>query len=181
LLRFYRSPEVVLGSHYNVTIDMWSLGCVAAELFLGLPLFPGASEHDLLSRIIETLGSLPAWLLLESKNTEKFFRRQAVQVGMKMFLVKCIWRIHYQMLYTRSPDLQDDLLSDPCALFNLPSCEQGHDGQLTHRHVLLSRHEFEARNSGMRAHSGKRYFSHVSLPDIIGAYPMRTGLSVRTP
>lgn len=46
--RFYRSPEVVLGSSYNVSIDMWSLGCVAAELFLGLPLFPGSSEHDLM-------------------------------------------------------------------------------------------------------------------------------------
>lgn len=41
--RFYRSPEVVLGtSSYNMAIDMWSLGCVAAELYLGLPLFPGA-------------------------------------------------------------------------------------------------------------------------------------------
>ena len=39
--RFYRSPEVVLGSPYSVAIDMWSFGCVAAELFLGLPLFPG--------------------------------------------------------------------------------------------------------------------------------------------
>ncbi len=35
-------PQVVLGTSYNVAIDMWSLGCVAAELFLGLPLFPGA-------------------------------------------------------------------------------------------------------------------------------------------
>lgn len=33
--------QVVLGTSYNVAIDMWSLGCVAAELFLGLPLFPG--------------------------------------------------------------------------------------------------------------------------------------------
>lgn len=35
------TQQVVLGSGYNVAIDMWSLGCVAAELFLGLPLFPG--------------------------------------------------------------------------------------------------------------------------------------------
>ena len=35
-----------------MSIDGWSLGCVAAELFLGLPLFPGACELDLLSRII---------------------------------------------------------------------------------------------------------------------------------
>lgn len=40
--RFYRSPEVLLGLSYNGAIDMWSFGCVAAELFLGLPLFPGA-------------------------------------------------------------------------------------------------------------------------------------------
>ena len=82
LPRFYRSPEVVLGSTYNVAIDMWSLGCVAAELFLGLPLFPGASEHDLLTRVIETLGNLPASLLIEAKHSEKFFKRQAVQVWM---------------------------------------------------------------------------------------------------
>jgi dual specificity protein kinase YAK1 len=39
---------VLLGYPYNAAIDMWSLGCVAAELFLGLPLFPGASEYNLL-------------------------------------------------------------------------------------------------------------------------------------
>lgn len=39
--RFYRSPEVLLGLSYSGAIDMWSFGCVAAELFLGLPLFPG--------------------------------------------------------------------------------------------------------------------------------------------
>ena len=46
------APQVVLGYPYAMSIDMWSLGCVAAELFLGLPLFPGACEHDLLGRII---------------------------------------------------------------------------------------------------------------------------------
>ncbi|KAG8690440.1 dual specificity protein kinase yak1, partial [Ceratobasidium sp. 395] len=39
--RFYRSPEVLLGMSYTSAIDMWSLGCIAVELFLGLPLFPG--------------------------------------------------------------------------------------------------------------------------------------------
>ena len=46
------SMQVVLGYPYAMAIDVWSLGCVAAELFLGLPLFPGACEHDLLGRII---------------------------------------------------------------------------------------------------------------------------------
>lgn len=39
--RFYRSPEVVLRHPYTAAIDVWSLGCMATELFLGLPLFPG--------------------------------------------------------------------------------------------------------------------------------------------
>ena len=38
--RFYRAPEVVLGVSYDNAIDMWSIGCIAAELFVGLPLFP---------------------------------------------------------------------------------------------------------------------------------------------
>lgn len=54
--RFYRSPEVLIGLPYTSAIDMWSLGCIAAELFLGLPLFPGSSEYNQLSRIIEMLG-----------------------------------------------------------------------------------------------------------------------------
>jgi dual specificity tyrosine-phosphorylation-regulated kinase 2/3/4 len=39
--RYYRAPEVILGHPYSTPIDMWSTGCVLAELFLGLPLFAG--------------------------------------------------------------------------------------------------------------------------------------------
>mmetsp|Transcript_3115 Transcript_3115/g.1828 ORF Transcript_3115/g.1828 Transcript_3115/m.1828 type:complete len:153 (-) Transcript_3115:391-849(-) len=44
--RFYRAPEVILGRPYDSKIDTWSLGCIAAELFIGIPLFPGNSEYD---------------------------------------------------------------------------------------------------------------------------------------
>lgn len=54
--RFYRSPEVLLGLPYTAAIDMWSLGCIAVELFLGLPLFPGTSEYNQITRIVEMLG-----------------------------------------------------------------------------------------------------------------------------
>jgi serine/threonine protein kinase len=40
--RFYRSPEVILGMPYGTEIDMWSFGCILAELYTGYPLFPGA-------------------------------------------------------------------------------------------------------------------------------------------
>ena len=58
--RFYRSPEVLLGLPYNSCIDMWSLGCIAAELFLGLPLFPGVTQHNQIDRIIRFIGSVTA-------------------------------------------------------------------------------------------------------------------------
>ncbi|GMJ11322.1 yeast YAK1-related gene 1 [Hibiscus trionum] len=73
--RYYRSPEVLLGYQYSTKIDMWSFGCIVAELFLGLPLFPGASEFDLLRRMVKILGSQPPdYVLKEAKNTSKFFK-----------------------------------------------------------------------------------------------------------
>ncbi|XP_014508647.1 uncharacterized protein LOC106768171 [Vigna radiata var. radiata] len=73
--RYYRSPEVLLGYQYTTAIDMWSFGCIVAELFLGLPLFPGASEFDLLKRMIEILGGQPPdYLLRDAKNSSKFFK-----------------------------------------------------------------------------------------------------------
>eukprot|EP00250_Pteridium_aquilinum_P012765 c20927_g3_i1 orf=707-3739(-) len=73
--RFYRSPEVVLGHAYTTAIDMWSLGCVAAELFLGLPLFPAQSQYDLLQRLMKVLGGKPPdYILRYAKNTSKYFK-----------------------------------------------------------------------------------------------------------
>eukprot|EP00603_Paraphysomonas_imperforata_P007950 CAMPEP_0114429316 /NCGR_PEP_ID=MMETSP0103-20121206/9413_1 /TAXON_ID=37642 ORGANISM="Paraphysomonas imperforata, Strain PA2" /NCGR_SAMPLE_ID=MMETSP0103 /ASSEMBLY_ACC=CAM_ASM_000201 /LENGTH=1280 /DNA_ID=CAMNT_0001598629 /DNA_START=214 /DNA_END=4056 /DNA_ORIENTATION=+ len=71
--RFYRSPEVLLGVPYNGAIDIWSLGCVCAEMYLGLPLFPGASQHNQLTRIVDMLGNVPDFLVEHGKNSEKFF------------------------------------------------------------------------------------------------------------
>jgi len=76
--RYYRSPEVLLGYPYTTAIDMWSFGCIVAELFIGLPLFPGASEYDVLCRMIEILGGQPPDdLLREAKNTGRFFKHVA--------------------------------------------------------------------------------------------------------
>ncbi|KAL3837931.1 hypothetical protein ACJIZ3_022522 [Penstemon smallii] len=73
--RYYRSPEVLLGYQYTTAIDMWSFGCIVAELFLGLPLFPGASEFDLLKRMIKILGGQPPdYILRKAKNTSRFFK-----------------------------------------------------------------------------------------------------------
>ena len=56
--RYYRAPELIFGcTSYTVAIDVWSAGCVAAELLLGHPLFPGESGVDQLVEIIKVLGT----------------------------------------------------------------------------------------------------------------------------
>jgi serine/threonine protein kinase len=70
---WYRPPDVLLGSkHYNTTIDIWSVGCIFAEMVNLKPLFPGNSDQDELKRIFKVTGSpsvekwpgvadLPSW------------------------------------------------------------------------------------------------------------------------
>lgn len=56
--RYYRAPELIFGAvQYTTSIDIWSLGCVLAELLLGQPLFPGESGVDQLVEIIKVLGT----------------------------------------------------------------------------------------------------------------------------
>ncbi|KAL7715188.1 Serine/threonine protein kinase ppk15 [Entamoeba marina] len=71
--RHYRAIEIILGLPYTSAIDMWSFGCVAAELFLGIPLFPGENEYNQLAKIIDMLGPIPVNLLKKGTKTEKFF------------------------------------------------------------------------------------------------------------
>ena len=56
--RYYRAPELIFGAtNYTSKIDVWSTGCVMAELMLGQPLFPGESGIDQLVEIIKILGT----------------------------------------------------------------------------------------------------------------------------
>ncbi|CAG8480791.1 5061_t:CDS:2 [Paraglomus occultum] len=56
--RYYRAPELIFGAtNYTTNIDVWSTGCVMAELMLGQPLFPGDSGIDQLVEIIKVLGT----------------------------------------------------------------------------------------------------------------------------
>nr|XP_020664912.1 dual specificity tyrosine-phosphorylation-regulated kinase 4 isoform X2 [Pogona vitticeps] len=71
--RFYRSPEVILGHPYATPIDMWSLGCIMAELYTGYPLFPGENEMEQLACIMELLGLPPADFIQTASRRRTFF------------------------------------------------------------------------------------------------------------
>lgn len=55
---WYRAPDVLLGSrNYSTSIDMWSVGCIMAEMYNGKPLFPGKTNEDQLMRIFKLFGT----------------------------------------------------------------------------------------------------------------------------
>jgi serine/threonine protein kinase len=55
---WYRAPELLLGaSRYSAAVDVWSVGCIFAEMATGLPLFPGRSDIDQLIKIFQRRGT----------------------------------------------------------------------------------------------------------------------------
>jgi cyclin-dependent kinase len=55
---WYRAPDVLMGSRtYSTPVDIWSVGCIFAEMASSKPLFAGTSESDQLKRIFKTLGT----------------------------------------------------------------------------------------------------------------------------
>lgn len=56
--RWYRAPEIMLNwMHYNQTVDIWSVGCIMAELLTGRTLFPGTDHIDHLTRVLVLCGT----------------------------------------------------------------------------------------------------------------------------
>lgn len=89
--RYYRAPEVLLGSYrpdsqtnygneikpspaYCQSIDMWSLGCTAIELFIKTPIFPGKYDYDQMLKIMEFCGLPPISYIHYSVNRDRFFK-----------------------------------------------------------------------------------------------------------
>lgn len=65
----------MLGIPYDTGIDMWSFGCIMAELYIGYPIFPGDSENDQMSRLIEMVDVPDEATLKVSTRKEKFFKK----------------------------------------------------------------------------------------------------------
>ncbi|XP_058860907.1 mitogen-activated protein kinase 14A-like isoform X3 [Acipenser ruthenus] len=64
--RWYRAPEIMLNwMHYNQTVDIWSVGCIMAELLTGRTLFPGTDHIDQLKLIMLLVGTPGSELLMK--------------------------------------------------------------------------------------------------------------------
>lgn len=73
LVLFTPMVLVIMGAKYGMPIDMWSLGCILAELLTGYPLLPGEDESDQLALIVELLGMPPNRIVESAKRARNFF------------------------------------------------------------------------------------------------------------
>ncbi|KAK9471456.1 kinase-like domain-containing protein [Dipodascopsis tothii] len=78
--RFYRAPEVILGMTYGLPIDMWSLGCILAELHIGYPIFPGENEQEQLACIMEIFGPPGPEFLAGCSRRKLFFETSGAPI-----------------------------------------------------------------------------------------------------
>lgn len=74
--RSYRAPEVIIGLPYDQKIDLWSLGCILAELWTGEVLFPNDAVVMILARIIGMLGPIDLEMLMQGQEIYKYFTKE---------------------------------------------------------------------------------------------------------
>ncbi|KAL8218102.1 hypothetical protein R6Q57_021475 [Mikania cordata] len=73
--RSYRAPEVIIGLPYDQKIDLWSLGCILAELYSGDVLFPNDELVILLARVVGIIGPIDIEMLENGQETDKYFTK----------------------------------------------------------------------------------------------------------
>lgn len=95
--RYYRAPELIVGcTIYTTKIDIWGLGCVIAEMFLGKPIFQGQSSELQLKEISKLLGPPP----------KTFFFKSNPQYRGNMFSTKlfsCSIKERFEQIFSNSP------------------------------------------------------------------------------
>jgi len=156
--RFYRSPEVILGMSYGMPIDMWSLGCILAELFTGYPIFPGENEQEQLACIMEVFGPPEKHLIEKSTRKKLFFD----SLGKPRLTVSSKGRRRRPS----SKELRQVLRCDDEAFLDfLTRCLRWDPARRLTPHEAL-RHEFI---TGVKVQSRPRMYAAVNSPSKRGA------------
>ncbi|UZJ54015.1 hypothetical protein CBS101457_003335 [Exobasidium rhododendri] len=99
---WYRAPDVLLGSRtYSTSIDVWSAGCIMAEMISGVPLFRGRDNNDQLNQILRVLGT-------PDEATVERLRKDSPEIQPRQF--PRMPKVPFQHLYPKAHPLAIDLL-----------------------------------------------------------------------
>lgn len=116
--RWYRAPEIMLTfKEYTKAIDVWSVGCILAEMLSGKPLFPGKDYHHQLTLILDVLGTpmMEDYYGIKSRRAREYIRSLPFKK-----------RVHFSQMYPQANPLAIDLLEKLLAFNPLKriTCEE---------------------------------------------------------
>lgn len=174
---WYRPPELLLGAtKYGPAIDMWSVGCIFAELLNGKPILPGKTENEQLNKIYELCGSpdesnwpgvskMPWYNQMKSSRPLKrrvreiyrHFDRHALELLEKMLVLDPSQRICAKDALDAEYFWTDPL---PCDPKSLPTYESSHEFQTKKKRQQM-RHNEEAAKKQKLQHPQQQ---HSRLP-----------------
>lgn len=174
---WYRPPELLLGAtRYGPSVDMWSVGCIFAELLYGKPIFPGKDEAEQITKIFELCGvpdesNWPGVSKLQYYNNYKpnrplkrrlrevfrHFDRHALELLEKMLTLDPAQRISAVAALDAEYFWTEPL---PCDPMSLPRYEPSHEFQTKKKRQQQRQHE-EAMKRQKVQHAG-----HDRLPPI---------------
>ncbi|KAJ0097255.1 hypothetical protein Patl1_27219 [Pistacia atlantica] len=175
---WYRPPELLLGAtRYGPAVDMWSVGCIFAELLNGKPILPGKNEPEQLNKIFELCGSpdeviwpgvskMPGYNNLKPSRPMKrrvrevfrHFDRHALELLEKMLMLDPSQRISAKDALDAEYFWTDPL---PCDPKSLPQYESSHEYQTKKRRQQQRQHEEAAKRQ--KIHHSQQ---HGRLPPI---------------
>ncbi|GAA0162503.1 non-receptor serine/threonine protein kinase [Lithospermum erythrorhizon] len=190
---WYRPPELLLGAtKYGPAVDMWSVGCIFAELLHGKPIFPGKDEPEQLNKIFELCGSpdevnwpgvsKTPWynnlkpsrpLKRRLRDVFRHFDRHALELLDRMLTLDPSQRIAAKDALDAEYFWTDPL---PCDPKSLPKYESSHEFQTKKKRQQQRQHDEAAKRQKVQHQQ-----QHSRLPPIQqtaqgqGHPPMRTG------
>lgn len=134
---WYRAPDVLLGSRtYNTSIDIWSVGCIFAEMISGIPLFRGRDNQDQLLHIMRVVGTPPDTVLRKIANDSPEVHIRQFPKYPKVSFQSLLPKAQPLALEALEPMLQFEpslriTAADALKLlyFNPPAGTYGHNGQ----------------------------------------------------